>query len=80
MTVFWLRNVLDKFGNEDAEVFINVSGVMFPLCGSVDKSILTFEYKSKPGLQVGQTVLTLKPCECNDEKEDKDKSENILLN
>lgn len=78
MTIGWLRTVLDRFGNDDAQVFINISGTMFPLCGSVDKSILVYELKSEPGLLHGEEVLTLKPCECSSKEEDDNKGKEFL--
>lgn len=80
MTVSWLRKVLDKMGNEDAQVFIDISGTMFPLCGKVDRSILTYENTNAPGVRIGETVLTLRPCECSNETEDNNKADNTLLN
>lgn len=79
-SVAWLRTVLDKLNNENAQIFIDVSGVMFPLCGKVTRSILTYETRTAPGIEKGEEVLTLHPCECSDEATDKKKGDNLFLN
>lgn len=80
MTVAWLKGVLEKFNNGEADIWIEISGTMFPLCGKVDRSILTYELKDSPGIKRGEVVLTLRPCECSSKEENDDKGNAINFN
>lgn len=80
ITVGKLKKALDLFDNDDAPIFINISGTMFPMCGKILRSFLIYEDKNAPGIKKGESALTVQPCECSSEEEDKRLGENILLN
>jgi hypothetical protein len=80
MTVKWLKKVLDKMGNDDAPIFISVSGTLFKLCGKADKLMLVYVTKDEPTVHKGETGLCLYLCECSSEEEDKIKGDNLFLN
>lgn len=80
MTAGWLKKVLEKYDNDEAEVFIEISGTKFQLCGKVDKLFVTYSPRSNPDITLMQESLCIYPCECSDEKEDNNKADNTLLN
>lgn len=80
MTVGWLRKALEKFKNDDAEIFISVSKVYFPLCGKIDRLMIIYETKDDPGIRKGEEAIVFFPCECSSEEEDKKKGDNLFLN
>lgn len=80
MTVKWLKEVLNKFDNDDAQIFISVSKVYFPLCGKIDKLMIIYETKDEPGIRKGEEALVFFPCECSNEEEDKRKADETNLN
>lgn len=70
MKVGWLKKVLDRFDDDNADIFIYINGQKHNLCGRVDKLILTFERMDDPGVTHGENALCLHPCKCRNEKED----------
>lgn len=67
MNVNWLRKILHRLPG-DMEIFINIDGVMVPLCGKIDLTLLTYHTLEEPDVERGEQALTFKPCKCNNEE------------
>jgi hypothetical protein len=80
ITVGKLRKVLESFDNDDAQVWINISGTMFPMCGKTMRSFLIYEDRNAPGMKKGETAFTVQPCDCSSEEEDKKKGDELHFN
>lgn len=78
MTIAWLKKVLDKVGNDDAPIFISVNGKLYPLCGRVDKLIITFEKMDEPGFTHGEDGICFYPCKCKSEKQDEEIAHRVI--
>lgn len=76
-TVGWLKKILEKVP-DGMQVYIEVDGEMISLCKKIDLTLRVYETEEQPGIDQGETVLTLRPC--NHPKEIEDKFPDINLN
>lgn len=67
MNVNWLRKLLHRLPG-DMELYIEVDGKMYQMCGKVDLTLLTFVTPEEPEIEKGEQVLTFRNCKCGDEE------------
>lgn len=71
MNVDWLRKVLRRLPG-DMELYIQVDGKMYQMCGKIDLTLLTYVTPEEPDVEKGEQVLTFKNCTCDQDEHETD--------